>query len=259
MSYKNILVSKKDFITEITLNRPEFLNAFTLDLIHEFLSALKESKKDDTRVLIISGAGRAFSAGGDLNAMKNKTGMFAGNEEKLKKIYQEGIQQIPLMLESIEIPIIAMVNGPAVGAGCDLACMCDLRIMSDNAFFKESFINLALVSGDGGAYFLHRLIGYGKTMEMQLTGRKVKSDEALKIGLVNEVTSSDSLKTRVYELAEKLAGYPFEALKMNKKGIKDGFYSNLSDHLDLMSSLQAKTQRSDEHFKLVDEFLKNNK
>ncbi len=255
MEYKNLIVTNQNNIKEIKLNRPESLNAFTLDLINEFLIELELTKKDGTKVLVISGEGRAFSAGGDLNAMKNKTGMFAGDEAELKKIYQDGIQQIPIKIEEIEIPIIAKVNGPAVGAGCDLACMCDLRIVSDIAFFKESFINLALVSGDGGAFFLHRLIGYGRTMEMLLTGRKVKAEEALSIGLVTQVVEHESLNEKVHELCEKLVNFPHEALKMNKAGIKNAYIVNLKDHLELMSSLQAKTQRSTEHFSLVDKFL----
>ena len=257
MAYKNILTETKEFITTITLNRPDHLNAFTLELIHEFLDALEKAKTDESRVVIITGAGRAFCAGGDLNAMKNKTGMFAGDEKELKKIYQDGIQQIPLLIETIEKPIIAMINGAAVGAGCDLACMCDLRFMSDSAIMKDSFINLALVSGDGGAFFLHRLIGYAKTMELLLSGRKVESKEALQIGLVNKVVAIGELKNETYSFAKKLSRLPFKALKMNKLGIKDAYTSNLKDHLELMATLQSKTQRSDEHFELVNKFLEN--
>ncbi len=255
MSYKNISVETKDLITSITLNRPEFLNAFTLELIEEFLEALSLARLDDSRVIIIRGAGRAFCAGGDLHAMKNKTGMFAGDEKELKRLYKEGIQQIPQLIEKIEKPIIAMINGPAVGAGCDLACMCDLRFMSDKAIMKDSFINLALVSGDGGAYFLHRIIGYAKTMELLLSGRKVDSKEALKIGLVNQVFEADKLEDETYNFARKLCSLPFNALKMNKRGVKDAYDSSLEDHLELMATLQAKTQRSEEHFDLVNQFL----
>ncbi len=255
MIYKNILVQTKDLITTITLNRAEHLNAFTLELIGEFLDALSVARNDESRVIILTGAGRAFCAGGDLNAMKNKTGMFAGDEKELKQLYQDGIQQIPLLIEKIEKPIIAMINGAAVGAGCDLACMCDMRFMSDSAIMKDSFINLALVSGDGGAYFLHRLIGYAKTMELLLSGRKVDSSEALRIGLVNQVIAHDQLKEKTYDFAQKLVALPFNALKLNKQGIKDAYYSSLEDHLELMATLQSKTQRSDEHFKLVNQFL----
>jgi len=126
--------------------------------------------------------------------MKDKSGMFAGESNQLRETYQAGIQQIPLTISQLKTPIIAMVNGAAVGAGCDLAAMCDLRIASTTAIFAETFARVGLVPGDGGAFFLTRLIGYGKAMEMFLTCKNVPAEEAMRIGLVNEVVLPEELQ-----------------------------------------------------------------
>ncbi len=252
----SVLVSHDGPIRILTLNRPEVLNAFNLDLIRNLVNELKKAEADsEVEVIIITGEGKAFSAGGDLKAMHDKTDMFEGNVEELEKLYTEGIQQIPLILENMKKITIAMINGPAVGAGCDLACMCDLRFISDNAFFKESFINLGILSGDGGSYFLQRLIGYGRAMDLLLTGRKVKAEEAKQIGMVNYVSDSSTLVAKTKEFALKLCEFPSEARQLNKQALQKSLQQGLPEHLNYVAALQAKLQRSQEHEDLVNHFF----
>ncbi|MCB9092441.1 MAG: enoyl-CoA hydratase/isomerase family protein [Halobacteriovoraceae bacterium] len=258
--YKTLQLHFSENVLMIKLNRPDTLNAFNLEMVSELVDCLeKYEEQDEVHVIVITGAGKAFSAGGDIMAMHEKSDMFAGDIDELRTLYQRGIQKIPLTIEKMQTPLIAIVNGAAVGAGCDLACMCDLRIMSSEAFFKESFINLALVSGDGGSYYLNRIIGYGRAMDMLLTGRKIKAGEALEIGLVNYVFSHTDLEEEAMKIAKSIASHGSVASRMNKAGLKNASRSELYHHLEFMACLQAITQRSSEHEKLVQKFVHRSK
>ena len=253
---KDIITAKKNHTFFITLNRPESSNAYSEDMVKSFVEALRTADEDqDTRVVVITGAGKNFCAGGDIKAMKNKTGMFAGESNELRENYMDGIQKIPKILSEMRKPVIAMVNGAAVGAGCDLAAMCDLRIASESASFAETFAKVGLVPGDGGAYFLIRLIGFGKATEMFLTCRSYSAQEALSMGLVNKVVPHEDLEHEVLKLASLLENLPPIALQMTKKSLKDAYHSSLSSHLDLVSSFQGITQRSSDHFRALDGML----
>lgn len=256
MTHQFIKTFKEDAIYRISLNRPEKLNAFNLKLIEELVSELKNADRDDDiKVIIVSGEGKAFSAGGDLENMAKDQDMFAGDQKKLKDLYQTGIQQIPLVFKSISKPTIAMVHGAAVGAGCDLSLMCDLRIVSENSFFMESFINLSIISGDGGSYFMTKLIGPSRTMELMLTGRKLKAKEALEIGLVNKVVKENELLLKTYEFAKKISKSSLVSLKRTKKIVLDSTSSTLEDHLEIAAEVQSHAQREDEHKALVKKFF----
>ncbi len=224
------------------------------------MSVLKEADLDkEVRVIVITGAGKNFCAGGDVKAMKNKSGMFAGESNELRELYQNGIQQIPLTISQMKKPIIAMLNGAAVGAGCDLAAMCDLRIASQEASFAETFARVGLVPGDGGAFFLTRIIGYAKAMEMFLTCKTVLSSEALNMGLVSKVVESNQLKAEVEKLASDLSALPPIALQMTKKAVIHAHTSDLISHLELMAAYQGITQRSSDHFKAINGLLNKTK
>ena len=162
-------------IAILEFNRDDIRNALTgSNLINDIIETIEFiNKNKNISVLIITGQGKAFSAGGNIKEMYKKNSSFSGTVEEIEKKYRYGIQKIPKYMEKIEIPTIAAINGPAIGAGFDLACMCDFRIMSDKAYLAESFINLGIIPGDGGAFFLQRLIGYQKAAELTFTGRKV--------------------------------------------------------------------------------------
>lgn len=259
-SYEDLLVEKKNHTLWVTLNRPDASNAYSVAMVKSLVDVLKQADFDtDIRVIVITGAGKNFCAGGDIKAMKGKTGMFAGESNELRETYQAGIQQIPLIISQLKTPVIAMVNGAAVGAGCDLAAMCDLRVASTEASFAETFARVGLVPGDGGAFFLTRLIGFGKAMEMFMTCKTISAQEALNIGLVNQVVLQNELKNKTEELAEQLSSLPPIALQMTKKAVVHAYQNDLNSHLELMAAYQGITQRSSDHFKALDGMMEKKK
>lgn len=259
-NFENLLVEKKHETLWITLNRSEASNAYSTEMVKNLIDTLKYADADNQiRVMVLTGAGKNFCAGGDVKAMKDKTGMFAGESNELREAYQKGIQQIPLTISSLKTPLIAMVQGAAIGAGCDLAAMCDMRIASTEAVFAETFAKVGLVPGDGGAYFLTRLIGFSKAMEMFLTCKMVSADEALKIGLVNQVVLPEDLKVKTQELTDHLSGMPPIALQMTKRALIHAYQNDLNSHLELMAAYQGITQRSSDHFKALDGMINKNK
>ncbi len=258
--FTDLLVEQKGNSLWITLNRPDSSNAYSTGMVNSLVEVIRHADIDNSiRAIVITGAGKNFCAGGDIKAMRGKTGMFAGESNELRETYQAGIQQIPLVISQIKTPVIAMVNGAAIGAGCDLAAMCDMRIASTEAMFAETFAKVGLVPGDGGAFFLTRLVGYGKAMEMFITCRNYSSDEALKMGLVNEVVLPAQLKTRTMEVIEQIVNLPPIAVQMTKKAIIHGHQSDLVSHLELMAAYQGITQRSSDHFKALDGMIEKKK
>ena len=233
-------------IFKIALNRPDKANALDLSLIHSLLGAFQQAKKiPDVRVILLSGKGNFFCAGGDLDEMVEKRGMFAGEAHNIMENYCQGIQEIPRTLESIKIPLVAAINGAAVGAGLDLACMCDLRLASPGARFGETFCKLGLISGDGGAFFLPRIIGYAKAMEMTLTGSIYSADEALNMGLVNRIVPGKELLTVATDLCRQIAAHPPFAIKAAKSALKRR--RDLETVLEMAAAHQALAHNTPEH------------
>lgn len=258
--FEDLLVELRGHVLWITLNRAEASNAYSTAMVNTLVDVLKHADIDThVRAIVITGAGKNFCAGGDIKAMRGKTGMFAGESNELREAYQKGIQQIPLTISQLKTPLIAMVNGAAVGAGCDLAAMCDLRIASTEATFAETFAKVGLVPGDGGAFFLTRLIGFGKAMEMFLTCKSIRAEEAMSIGLVNKVVLPEELKKETAELADHLVSLPPIALQMTKKAVAHAYQSDLISHLELMAAYQGITQRSSDHFKALDGMIDKKK
>jgi enoyl-CoA hydratase/carnithine racemase len=206
-------------------------------------------------VLVITGDGAAFCSGGNVKEMQERSGLFAGTPLEIQDQYRRGIQQIPLALHTAEIPVIAAVNGPAMGAGFDLACMCDLRIASNRALVGGTFINLGIIPGDGGAWFLQRLIGYQRAAELLFSGRVVKAQEALQLGLFLEVVEPELLLPRVRELADQIAAKPPQALRLTKRMMKLAQRSELPDFLDLCAGFQAMAHHTEDHLEAVGAFL----
>ncbi|MCG8427094.1 MAG: enoyl-CoA hydratase-related protein, partial [Chromatiales bacterium] len=178
-------LSLNNRIALLTFQRDDVRNALTgTGLIDDIVNTVNWANRNrDVSVLIMTGDGKAFSAGGNIKEMRDRSGIFGGSPDEIQNQYRQGIQRIPLALHGCEVPTIAAVNGAAVGAGMDLACMCDMRIGSTSAVLGETFINLGIIPGDGGAWFLQRLVGYQKAAELTFTGRMVKADEALELGL----------------------------------------------------------------------------
>jgi len=249
-------------VATLTFMRHDVRNALTgTTLIDDILQTIDWVNRaaDDVSVLIMTGDGSAFSAGGNVKDMQDRAGDFAGDVEECQTRYRQGIQRIPLAMNKCEVPIIAAVNGAAVGAGFDVANMADIRIASTKAKFGETFVNLGIIPGDGGAYFLQRLIGYQKAAELTFTGRVIGADEALKIGVVLEVVEPDQLMVRTNELASQIAAKPAQALRFTKRLMKMGQRMELPDFLDLCACFQGMCHNSDEHMVAVDKMIETMK
>jgi enoyl-CoA hydratase/carnithine racemase len=183
--------------------------------------------------------------------MKERQGLFAGSPMQVRDNYRRYVQPLPLSLYQLEIPTIAAVNGPAVGAGCDLACMCDLRIASEEASFAESFVKLGLIPGDGGAWLLQRIVGLAKACEMTFTGEAVSAREALQCGLVQKVVPQADLMDAALDLARRIAANPPSALRMAKKLIRESQQASLQTILEMSAAFQALAHHDKPHEKAV--------
>jgi enoyl-CoA hydratase/carnithine racemase len=244
-------------VATLTFQRDDVRNALTgTALVDDIIKTVNwVNQNHEVSVLILTGGGSAFCSGGNVKEMAEKQGDFSGSVLEIQEQYRRGIQRLPLILNKAEIPLIAAVNGPAVGAGLDLACMCDLRIGSSRALVGETFLNLGLVPGDGGAWFLQRLIGYQRAAEMTLSGRLVDASEALEMGLFLEVVEPDELLHRAQSLAAVMAAQPPQALRLTKRLLKLAQRMELPDFLDLCASFQGMAHHTEEHSVAVNNFL----
>jgi len=252
-----VLATRDGHVVTWTINLPEMRNPISGDDVVERLVRLVDEANTDvgTRVVILTGAGSAFSAGGNVKDMADRTGMFAGAPHALRDGYRRGIQRLPKAIFHCEVPIIAAVNGPAVGAGCDLAMMCDMRIASTTAFFAESFVRLGIIPGDGGAWLLPRAIGAARAAEMAFTGDRVDAATALDWGMVSQVVEPDELLGAARALADRVAVNPPHALRMTKKLLREGQRVDLDTLLELSASLQALSHHTEDHREALAAFL----
>jgi enoyl-CoA hydratase/carnithine racemase len=256
-----VLVEKANRIATVTINAPESRNTMTdAGMIEALLAALADVDADrGISVMILTGAGTAFSAGGDVKAMANRTGMFAGAPLDIAEGYRTGVQRIPKALYGLDIPTIAAVNGPAVGAGCDLAFMCDMRVASATAQFGEVFVNLGIIPGDAGSWFLPRRIGYQIAAEMTFTGRLVGADEALAKGLVLKVVPPEKLMDEAKALAAVIASKPPRAVRQAKRLLRAGEAMDLANFLEMAAANQALAHTTSDHLEAVKAFVAKRK
>jgi 2-(1,2-epoxy-1,2-dihydrophenyl)acetyl-CoA isomerase len=249
-----ILFETKDKIATITFNRPDNLNSFSNEMIEGYVAALKECQESDNiLVVVVTGAGRAFSAGGDIKAMKEGTDR---NDPRVSKSrLWDMVQRVPLTLAEMDKPVIAAVNGPATGAGMDLASMCDFRTAAESARFSESYARVGLVPGNGGCWFLPRVVGMPKALELLFTADFVDAQEALRIGLVNHVFPDDELMEGTYKIATNIARRAPISVQLIKRATYQGIRTDLRTHLDQISSHMTIARASDDHMEAVDAFL----
>jgi enoyl-CoA hydratase/carnithine racemase len=240
----DLLYEVKDRIATITLNRPDKLNAFTGPMIEAWAGALGEAQRDEAvNVVVVTGAGRAFCAGGDVGRM----GQGAPTPLEHKNQLWENIHRVPRTLEAMDKPVIAMVNGLAVGAGMGMCLMCDVRVASDEARFSTGYVKVGLVPGDGDTYFLPRLVGAAKALELLWTADFVEAPEALRLGIVNRMVPAAQLQEATYALARQIADGPQIPIRMIKRLVYQSLRLDLRTHLDLVSSHMAVVRQTIDH------------
>ena len=247
-----------DGVVTLTLNRPEMRNPISdLDVVEGLLGALDRLERDSSaRCAILTGAGSAFSAGGNLKMMKPGSGGLNGKTPTQTRLnYKHGIQRLPLAFAALEVPLIAAVNGPAIGAGLDLACMCDLRVAGESAKFAESFVKLGIIPGDGGAWLLQRIVGWSKAAELTLTGETIGAAEALACGLVSRVVPDAELLDAAKALAARIACNPPHAVRMAKRLLWDARRNDLASVLEMSAAMQAIAHTTRDNAEAVDAFL----
>jgi enoyl-CoA hydratase/carnithine racemase len=247
-------------IATLTMDQPETRNALTGNTaVEEFVAMGRQIATDESvRAVILTGAGPVFSSGGNVKDMRR----FFGDEVSgtaIRDEYRNGIQRLALAVYHLDVPVIAAVNGPAVGAGCDLSCMCDIRIAADTATFAESFIKVGIVPGDGGAWLLPRVVGMSRAAEMSFTGDAISAQEALACGLVSRVVPPADLMNTAMKLAERIAGNPGPTLRMTKRLLREGEHSRLETLLELSASFQALAHKTWQHREAVTAFIEKRK
>lgn len=254
---RDVQIEREGDILIATLNRPEIHNAMSHSGMIDALVALCEQVNADTtvRALILTGAGKSFCAGGNIKDMLDKKDMFSGSASQIEAAYQNGIQRIPLALWNVQVPVIAAVNGPAVGAGCDIAMMCDIRIASEKARFAESFVKLGIIPGDGGAWFLPRIIGPARAAQMSLSGAMIDAATALNWGMVSEVTPPEKLLQRAHEVAKDIASNPPLAVRKTKQLLRQSATLALPEMLDQCARIQAQLHETQDHREALKAFM----
>jgi enoyl-CoA hydratase/carnithine racemase len=252
-----IVFKKHQHIAILTLNQPKLRNSISeIEVVEEFIESLNQVNNDpQLRCLIITGAGSAFSSGGNIKHMQNKEGMFAGEANDIRENYAKVIQRIPQALHNVNIPTIAAVNGPAFGAGCDLAMYCDMRIASHNASFAESFIKVGLIPGDGGAWILPRIAGFGRAAEMAFTGDAISAQQAYDWGMLNKLVDDDALMDEAMALASRIVKNPPQALRATKQLMRAGTNMPLDSLLQMSAAIQANLHQTHDHFEAVNALI----
>lgn len=243
-----------DGVALLKLNNPAERNALsTQNQWDELVDTIELVQANtDVRCLVLTGEGTAFCAGGNVKDMRDKRGILAGGPAAIRDGYRRGIQQIPLAMARLDVPAIAAVNGAAIGAGCDLACMCDIRIASRRAIFAESFVRLGIVPGDGGAWLLQRVVGYSAAAELAFTGRTIDSETALRLGLVSRVVDDAVLLTEAMSLANEIACNSGPALRMTKRLMREAQQLRLETILEMSAAMQALAHNTPEHAQAVE-------
>ncbi len=253
-----VLVERDGAILTVTLNMPDKRNPISEPAMVDALCDVFTAADRDlsVRAVVLTGAGSAFSSGGDLKTMKPDVGSLrASLPAQTRRNYRAGIQRLPLMFHALEVPVIAAVNGPAIGAGCDLALMCDVRIAGRSARFAESFVTLGIVPGDGGAWLLPRIVGFAKASELALTGEAVDADEALRIGMVSKVVDDAELLDAAHAIAGKIAANPPHATRMTKKLLREAQTATLANILEMSAAMQALAHATSDNDEAIAAFI----
>ena len=252
-----LIYEQSGAVVTLTMNRPDERNAFTDDAqFQEFVDTCERIDRDSSvRAVILTGAGKSFCAGGNVKEMRRRARQGDDHPFAVRARYRHGVQRLPLAVYELEVPTIAAVNGAAIGAGCDLACMCDIRIASEQARFAESFVRLGIIPGDGGAWLLPRAIGMSDACLMTFTGEAVDADQALAMGLVSKVVAADRLMDEARDLAGRIAVNPPNALRLAKRLLREGQHVRLDTLLQMSAAFQVMSHDTDDHREAIEAFF----
>jgi enoyl-CoA hydratase/carnithine racemase len=252
-----LLVEKDGPLVTLTINRPENRNPLGEEGDGElFAQACQNVNADrDVRCAILTGAGPAFSAGGNVKAMRERSGPFAGTGVHIRERYRNGIHKIVRSLWGLEVPLIAAVNGPAIGLGNDVACLADIRIAADTAIFGATFLKIGLVPGDGGSWILPRTIGHARAAELFFTGDTIDAPTALSWGLVSRVVPAANLMGEARTLAAKIARQAPDVLRMTKRMMREGQNVSFDIIMEMSAAYQALAHLTADHKEAVEAFF----
>jgi enoyl-CoA hydratase/carnithine racemase len=252
MEYKTLVITRKDRVGTITFNRPDKLNALSGEAFKEFIAALHEVDEDSgVGVVVITGAGRAFSAGLDMDEARK-----GPSEMDLRQVpQQDDVAWIPHIIRNMRKPVIAMLNGPTAGGGFTIALACDIRIASEEAIIGGPFLGVGLVPELGSTYTLPRLVGIAKACELVFTGRMVKAAEAKEIGLVNQVVPADELEATTYKMADTMLRQAPVPLQIAKKALYQGMDNDLVGQIQFEQLAQSFCFRSEDYKEGINAFM----
>lgn len=255
-----VQTARSGAVLTLTMNRPAERNAIaTLEDCEQLAAAFDRAQRDaGISCILLTGAGSAFCAGGNLRALKERTPGSIGPQPvpaDTRSNYRRGVQRVIRAIWDCEVPAIAAVNGPAVGLGCDLAALCDIRIASESARFASTFVSLGIIPGDGGAWILPRAVGLSKASEMIFTGEMLDAAQALASGLVSRVVAPERLLAEAGELAQRIAAQPATALRLAKRLLREGQQQRLADVLELSAAYQALAHETTDHREAVEAFM----
>ena len=245
MQLKTVIYDKQDDVSVITLNRPDALNALSLQLTTDLGSAIRKAIDDKARAVVLTARGRAFCSGGDLREMKSMW----EREGRIEAFLEEplaALHGVVRLIRETPIPFVAAVNGVCAGAGTNISLACDLVVAADNATFNEAFVKIGLSPDCGGSFFLPRAIGEKLAAELFMTGETVSAERAAQFGMINRVVPADDLVTEALSLAKKLAAAPTASLGRIKRMINSTFSTTLNEQLALEHELQIESGRSED-------------
>ncbi len=252
-----LLFEKHGFVATLTINRPESRNVLGEEGDGElFAAAAARINADrDLRCAILTGAGTAFSAGGNLKAMRERSGTFGGSSDQIRESYKANIHKIVRSLWDLEVPLIAAVNGAAIGLGNDVACLADIRIASRFAIFGATFLKIGLVPGDGGSWILPRIIGYARAAELFFTAETIDAATALEWGLISRIVPPEMLMEEAHGLAAEICRQPPGVLRMTKKLMREALSASFETIMDMSASFQARAHASEDHAEALAAFF----
>jgi len=255
MDFETIILKKQDHIATLTMNRPDKMNALNVQMLQEMVAAIEEvARDDDVRVMVLAAAGKAFCSGADLSDGGKAAGL-AGTPNEMRSNVRNSYQKVTMGLQRMDKPTIAMVGGPAVGAGCDFAFGCDMRVGSERAKFRNSFVKVGLIPGGGGTWLYTRVLGLGRGLEFLFTGDFLEAEEAARIGVLNKLVAAEQLEGATMELAQKIAKNPPLAVQMSKVMAYKALETNLEAALAMSAAYQALALSSEDHREGVNAFM----